>query len=66
MLAGHVDEIGFVITEIKKEGYLSFYHFGGWLDQTCSVFWRQDVRWCGTNDTYHLRATLDGIDDYLL
>ena len=34
MLAGHVDEIGFVITEIKKDGYLSFYQLGGWFDQT--------------------------------
>jgi putative aminopeptidase FrvX len=34
MLAGHVDEIGFVITEIKKEGYLSFHQLGGWWDQT--------------------------------
>jgi putative aminopeptidase FrvX len=34
MIAGHVDEIGFVITEIKKEGYLSFHQLGGWWDQT--------------------------------
>lgn len=34
MLAGHVDEIGFVITEIKKDGYLSFHQLGGWWDQT--------------------------------
>jgi len=34
MLAGHVDEIGFVITEIKKEGYLAFHQLGGWWDQT--------------------------------
>jgi putative aminopeptidase FrvX len=34
MLAGHVDEIGFVITEIKKEGFLSFHQLGGWWDQT--------------------------------
>ncbi len=34
MLAGHVDEIGFVITEIKKDGYLAFHQLGGWWDQT--------------------------------
>ncbi len=34
MLAGHVDEIGFVITNIKKEGYLEFHQLGGWWDQT--------------------------------
>jgi putative aminopeptidase FrvX len=34
MIAGHVDEIGFVITNIKKEGYLEFHQLGGWWDQT--------------------------------
>ncbi len=34
MLAGHVDEIGFVISEITKEGYLKFAQLGGWWDQT--------------------------------
>ncbi|MHA1906233.1 MAG: M42 family metallopeptidase [Candidatus Thorarchaeota archaeon] len=34
MLAGHVDEIGFVVTEITKEGYLKFHQLGGWWDQT--------------------------------
>ncbi|MFX1482684.1 MAG: M42 family metallopeptidase [Promethearchaeota archaeon] len=34
MLAGHVDEIGFVITNVKKEGYLQFHQLGGWWDQT--------------------------------
>ena len=34
MLAGHIDEIGFVITEIKKDGYLAFHQLGGWWDQT--------------------------------
>ncbi|MFW9907082.1 MAG: M42 family metallopeptidase [Candidatus Thorarchaeota archaeon] len=34
MMAGHVDEIGFVITEITKEGYLKFHQLGGWWDQT--------------------------------
>jgi putative aminopeptidase FrvX len=34
MLAGHVDEIGFVISEVTKEGYLKFHQLGGWWDQT--------------------------------
>ncbi len=34
MIAGHVDEIGFVISEISKEGYLKFHQLGGWWDQT--------------------------------
>ncbi len=34
MLAGHVDEIGFVISEITTEGYLKFHQLGGWWDQT--------------------------------
>ncbi|MBN2231182.1 MAG: M42 family metallopeptidase [Candidatus Thorarchaeota archaeon] len=34
MLAGHIDEIGFVISEITKEGYLKFHQLGGWWDQT--------------------------------
>lgn len=34
MLAGHVDEIGFVITEIDKNGFLRFHQLGGWWDQT--------------------------------
>lgn len=34
MMAGHVDEIGFVITDITKEGYLRFNQLGGWWDQT--------------------------------
>ncbi|MFW9812116.1 MAG: M42 family metallopeptidase [Candidatus Thorarchaeota archaeon] len=34
MVAGHVDEIGFVISNIKKEGYLEFHQLGGWWDQT--------------------------------
>ncbi|MHA1903065.1 MAG: M42 family metallopeptidase [Candidatus Thorarchaeota archaeon] len=34
MLAGHVDEIGFVITKIEKKGFLRFHQLGGWWDQT--------------------------------
>ena len=34
MLAGHVDEIGFVITDIEKRGFLRFHQLGGWWDQT--------------------------------
>jgi len=34
MLAGHIDEIGMIITGINKEGYLSFHQIGGWWDQS--------------------------------
>jgi endoglucanase len=34
MLAGHVDEIGFVITHIEEGGFLRFHQLGGWWDQT--------------------------------
>lgn len=33
MLAGHVDEIGFVITKVEKNGFLRFHQLGGWWDQ---------------------------------
>lgn len=33
MLAGHMDEIGFMIKHITKEGFLHFLPLGGWFDQ---------------------------------
>ena len=33
MLAGHIDEIGFMIKHITKEGFLRFLPLGGWFDQ---------------------------------
>lgn len=34
MLAGHIDEVGFIITSIEKEtAYLGFAPLGGWFDQ---------------------------------
>lgn len=33
MLAGHMDEIGFMITHITDEGFLKFQQLGGWWDQ---------------------------------
>jgi putative aminopeptidase FrvX len=34
LLAGHMDEVGFVITGIEKDsGYLTFAPLGGWFDQ---------------------------------
>lgn len=33
MLAGHIDEVGFMIKEITKNGYLRFTPLGGWWDQ---------------------------------
>jgi len=34
MLAGHSDEIGFIITGIEKNGFLTFHQLGGWPDQS--------------------------------
>lgn len=33
MLAGHMDEIGFMVKHITKEGFLYFLPLGGWFDQ---------------------------------
>ena len=33
MLAGHADEIGFTISGINKNGFLTFHQLGGWPDQ---------------------------------
>ncbi|GGE14852.1 peptidase M28 [Marinithermofilum abyssi] len=33
LLAGHMDEVGFMITEIHKNGYLYFTPLGGWWEQ---------------------------------
>lgn len=33
MLAGHMDEIGFMVKHITKEGFLRFLPLGGWFDQ---------------------------------
>ncbi len=33
MLAAHMDEIGFMVNHITKEGFLKFLPLGGWFDQ---------------------------------
>ncbi|HDP96792.1 MAG TPA: M42 family peptidase [Euryarchaeota archaeon] len=33
LLPGHVDEVGFVISGINKQGFLTFNPLGGWFDQ---------------------------------
>ena len=33
MLAGHMDEIGFMVKHISKEGFIRFLPLGGWFDQ---------------------------------
>jgi len=32
MIAGHMDEIGFIVTKVLKEGFLKFQPLGGWWD----------------------------------
>jgi putative aminopeptidase FrvX len=33
MLAGHMDEIGFMVKSLSKEGFIKFLPLGGWFDQ---------------------------------
>ena len=33
LLAGHTDEIGFIVSTVTKEGYITFNPLGGWWDQ---------------------------------
>ncbi len=33
MLAGHMDEIGFMVKQISPEGFIKFLTLGGWFDQ---------------------------------
>ena len=33
MLAGHMDEIGFMVRRVTKEGFITFSPLGGWWDQ---------------------------------
>ena len=33
LLAGHTDEIGFIVSSITKDGYITFNPLGGWWDQ---------------------------------
>jgi endoglucanase len=33
MLAAHMDEIGFMVRHVTKEGFLKFVQLGGWFDQ---------------------------------
>lgn len=33
LLPGHIDEVGFIVSGISKQGFLSFNPVGGWFDQ---------------------------------
>ncbi len=33
MVAGHLDEIGFIVTKIDNDGFLKFTPIGGWWNQ---------------------------------
>jgi endoglucanase len=33
LLPGHIDEVGFIVSGINKQGFLSFNPVGGWFDQ---------------------------------
>jgi endoglucanase len=34
MLAGHIDEVGFIVSGISEQGFVTFNQIGGWFDQT--------------------------------
>jgi len=33
LLPGHIDEVGFIVSSINKQGFLTFNPLGGWFDQ---------------------------------
>lgn len=33
LIPGHIDEVGFIVSSINKQGYLTFNPLGGWFDQ---------------------------------
>ncbi len=33
LVTGHTDEVGFIVSSITDEGYLTFNQLGGWFDQ---------------------------------
>lgn len=34
LLPGHVDEVGYIVSSITKQGFITFNPLGGWFDQT--------------------------------
>jgi endoglucanase len=50
LVAGHTDEVGFIISSITDEGYLTFKQLGGWWDQ---VLLAQRVVIRGTKGDIH-------------
>ena len=50
LVAGHTDEVGFIVSSITKEGYLTFNPLGGWWDQ---VLLAQRVVVRGRNGDVH-------------
>ncbi|MBY6036820.1 M42 family metallopeptidase [Fictibacillus nanhaiensis] len=49
LLAGHMDEVGFMVSEITKDGYLRFVPLGGWWSQ---VLLAQRVHTVTKNKTF--------------
>ena len=33
LIAGHIDEVGFIVSSVNKQGFLTFNPLGGWCDQ---------------------------------
>lgn len=56
MIAGHVDEIGFLVSKIEDEGYLRLHSIGGWwphvlLSQRFHVFTKTGKKYLGVIGT---------------
>ena len=42
MIAGHMDEVGLLVTQITKEGFVKFQTLGGWFSQVMLI-WYADI-----------------------
>jgi putative aminopeptidase FrvX len=62
LIPGHVDEVGFVVSGINKEGFLTFHTIGGWFDQVL-LGQRVKVR---TKDGDLLRGVIAATPPHLL
>ncbi len=62
MVAGHMDEVGFIVTKITDEGYVKFIPAGGWWSQVLLA--QQMV--ITTNDGKHVRGIIGAKAPHIL
>ena len=43
MIAGHMDEVGFFVTQITKDGFVKFQTLGGWFSQVWEIHTKKGV-----------------------